>query len=93
MNISAGNQNRPVEDLAEVEKKPLSTAEAAQYLKISVRQLYRLVSMRKIPYYKPEGKLMYFAVDDLNTFIYRNRQSADYELADKADAMIAAFSV
>jgi excisionase family DNA binding protein len=68
--------------------RPLNTTEAAAYLNISKQNLYRLVSQRKLPCYKPEGKLIYFAVEDLNAFIYRNRVSANYELADKAEAML-----
>ncbi|MDR2393484.1 MAG: helix-turn-helix domain-containing protein [Treponema sp.] len=68
--------------------KPLSSTEAAEYLNISKQSLYRLVSERKLSYYKPTGKLIYFSIDDLNTFVYRNRQGADYELVDKVDIML-----
>lgn len=71
-----------------MQTRPLNATEAAEYLKISKNHLYHLVSERKISCYRPEGKLIYFSIVDLDAFIYRNRQATDYELAHKDEAML-----
>ena len=43
----------------------LSARQAADYLGISLSYLYKLTYGRTIPYYKPNGKLIYFIEADL----------------------------
>ena len=53
--------------------------EAAAYLGISINTLYRMTSKREIPFYKPNGKTIYFLTSDLDAWLYRNRCSAHWE--------------
>ena len=41
-------------------KTMLTSDEAARYMGISKTYLYKLTMLRKIPYYKPMGKMCYF---------------------------------
>ena len=41
-------------------KEVLTTAEASAYLGLSESYLYKLTSSKRIPHYKPNGKLVYF---------------------------------
>jgi len=59
--------------------QPLNCADAAAYLGFSKTYLYRLVYLEKIPCYKPTGGKLFFRKDDLDAFIFRNRQPADFE--------------
>lgn len=59
-----------IENLLEKKKlKPLNTVETSRYLSISLSHLYKLTSQRKIPFHKPNGKHLYFFVDELDEWI------------------------
>lgn len=60
-------------------QKAFSVNEAAVFTGLSKNYLYKLVHQKKIPYYKPLGGRVFFKQDELEAFIFRNRQAADYE--------------
>lgn len=68
--------------------KPMTIDEAAAFLKISKGYLYKLTSGGKIPYHKPMGKRLFFKQEELETFIWRNRVQADYEVTDQANGLL-----
>jgi len=52
--------------------------------------IYKLVHLKKIPHYKPtggRGKVL-FRESEIFEYINRTRQSADYEVSDKADSLL-----
>lgn len=51
---------------------PLSLKAAAVYLDVSRSTLYKMVHQKKINYYKPNGKLLYFSKKDLDEFAFSN---------------------
>ena len=55
-------------------KEVLTTAEASAYLGISESYIYKLTSLKQIPHYKPNGKLVYFNP----TLTLAKRQVADW---------------
>ena len=65
-------------------EKPLSLEETSDYLHISKSYLYKLTCLKKIPYFKPNGKMIYFKKSDLNKWLFRNRQSTETELEAEA---------
>jgi excisionase family DNA binding protein len=69
-------------------QKPLSVSEAAEFLGLSKAYLYKLVYLKKVPYYKPSGGRVFFKREELEQFIFRGRSAADYELSEKADRML-----
>ena len=72
----------------EINTKMMLTAdEAASYLGISKSYLYKLTMRRSIPFYKPEGKLVYFKRQELDSWLQRNRVATTEEL----DAQAAAY--
>jgi excisionase family DNA binding protein len=68
----------------------LTTSQAAAYLGISKSTLYKLCSEHAIPYHKPGGKLNYFAVEDLDAYLLRNRVSSQSELSEEASCRLHA---
>jgi excisionase family DNA binding protein len=60
-------------------QKALSIDEAAQFTGLKKNYLYKLACQKKIPHYKPMNGRLYFRQDELEGFIFRNRQNADYE--------------
>jgi excisionase family DNA binding protein len=68
--------------------KPLGIKEAAEFTGLSVAYIYKLCHLGRMPYYKPLGGRVFFKGEDLESFIFRGRQSADYELREKADSVL-----
>ncbi len=60
-----------------IRKNMLTTAEASSYLGMEPDSLRGLVFKKQIPYYKPNGKNLYFAQEDLDTWIRRNHCPAE----------------
>jgi excisionase family DNA binding protein len=65
-----------------MDSKPFNVDSAAEYMGISKSYLYRLTSGKKISFYKPAARLIYFKKEDLDKWIERNRVKADYEIED-----------
>ena len=74
--------------LKKKKKKPLCFQEAATYLNVSKSYLYKLTCFNKIPYYKPNGKKIYFSKSDLDKWILRNRVLSTDEINIKANKYI-----
>lgn len=68
---------------ANINKKWLTLNEAAEYLRISERNLRNLTKSNKIPFYKPEGKIL-FKTAELDKFIEKNKVESLSELIQKA---------
>jgi hypothetical protein len=47
-----------------------------------------LVHWKQIPCYKPTKGRLYFLESEILIFLSRNRQAADYEVAEQADAIL-----
>lgn len=62
----------------------LTVKEASQMLGISNRHLYRLTSKKKIPYYRPLGKLL-FKREELQNLIERGRVSSNEEIQSNVE--------
>lgn len=61
----------------------LSAEEAADYLKLKPRSLYKYVKAGKIPAYKPGGRKLLFKLSDLNTYAFRNKIGNKHEIANE----------
>ena len=65
-------------------KQVLNFAEAAKYLELSHSHLYKLTSGGNIPFYKPNGKKLYFNRAELDEWLLRNRNSTQDEIDQQA---------
>jgi len=63
--------------------KPMNALEAAKYLSISLHTLHKWTSRGIVPFYKPNGRLIYFRRDELDTWVYRNHFMAINDLVEK----------
>ncbi len=66
------------------ERDLMTTTEAAQYLGLKPSYLYKLMMRRAIPYYKPGGKLCFFAKADLDAWLTRVRVKSQSEIDSEA---------
>ena len=65
-------------------QKVLSVNEAAAFTGLTKNYIYKLVHLKKIPCYKPLGGRIFFKPAELENFLFRNRQGADYEAVSHA---------
>mgnify|MGYP001327232527 CR=1 FL=1 len=64
-------------------KDILSFKEAVVYLHISPSALYKLNHAHKIPYFKPNNKLVYYRKFDLDAFMLSNYQPTSVEIENQ----------
>ena len=65
-------------------KEVLTSDEAAKYMGISKSYLYKLTMLRKIPHYKPMGKMCYFNRVELENWLQNNRIVTDEAITSEA---------
>lgn len=53
-------------------KKVFTFQEACIYIGVSDSMLYKLTSNKEIPHYKPRGKMIYFAKEELDAWLLNN---------------------
>lgn len=61
-----------LENLVLHTKNVLSFEEASRFLNLSKSYLYKLTSGNLIPYYKPQGKMLYFEKTELEAWLRQN---------------------
>lgn len=67
-----------------VHKEVLNFNEACEYLELSQSHLYKMTSTAAIPYYKPNGKKVYFKRIELEAWLLRNRTTSQDEIETMA---------
>ncbi|MBQ8070209.1 MAG: helix-turn-helix domain-containing protein [Bacteroidales bacterium] len=65
-------------------KDLLTTEETAKYLGISLSKLYKMTCNNEIPFYKPNGRYNYFALEEVKAWAMRNRVPTNDEIRDRA---------
>lgn len=75
--------------LATQKEKPLNLDEASKYLSLSKSYLYKLVHFKRIGYYKPNGKLIYFSKNELDRWLFRGRHKSSDELEAEAESYLS----
>lgn len=85
MNINQMSQLDRIEAYSRLAAKSvLGLEEAALVLGISTSTLYKMTTGKKIPYYRPNGKLIYFSKKELEDWMMQNRVSSDAEVQAEA---------
>jgi len=75
----------------ETEKKkelPIRLNKVKELTGYSRSYIYKLVHWKKIPCYKPTNGNLYFYESEIRDFLSRNRQAADYEVSEQAEAIL-----
>jgi excisionase family DNA binding protein len=70
-------------------KKVLTFEEAASYSGYSESYWYKVTAARKIAFYKPLGKLIFFLRTDVEDFLLQNRMAPDFEIEAEANAYVS----
>jgi len=79
-----------IERLLLAGRKVLSFAQAVEYTGISASYLYKLTSARVIRHFKPLGKLIYFAREDLDAWMLSRPVMTIKEINQEATNFVTA---
>lgn len=63
----------------------LTSQQTAEYLGISMAQLYKLTSSRTIPFYQPTGGKLYFNRTEVDEWIWSHRVKTTIDLNTEAN--------
>jgi excisionase family DNA binding protein len=73
-----------LEQMIFLAKNILSFDEASKFLNLSKSYLYKLTSGNLIPHYKPQGKMLYFEKDELETWLRQNPVKTQMQITREA---------
>ena len=59
-------------------KRVFTFQEACMYIGVSESMLYKLTSSKEIPHYKPRGKMVYFAKEELDEWLLQNYEPTPF---------------
>ena len=74
------NIERKLDIQAQEAKKILTLEEVAEYTHLSKSYIYKLTSKGDIPYYKPNGKQLYFKRTEIDEWLLTNRNKTNQEI-------------
>lgn len=87
MNTTNAKENR--NNSLYLQKEILNSDEACQLLGIAKGYLYKLTHRHEIPFYRPNGKLIYFERTDLMAWMRRNKVNSMEEVSATALGYVA----
>lgn len=73
-----------IRKLLSLQKEILTLDEFCTYAGISKHQAYHLTSQKKIPYYRPFGKMVYFRKEDVIEFLSQNEVRSQLAISKKS---------
>ncbi len=71
-----------------IQKEILTFEEACIYLGRSTSFMYKLTSGRLIPYYVPNGKLIYFKRTELDEWVLHNKRNSIEEIEQEGEMLL-----
>ena len=77
-----------IKSQAMFQKEVLTFQEGCDYCGFMSGHMYKLTSSNAIPYYKPNGKMIFFRRSELDAWLLRNRTSTKDELEQEAGTFI-----
>lgn len=73
-----------LERIAEGKPKVLTVQEAAAMLHLSVSRVYHLARLRRLPFYRSQGRRIWFAVEELEAWQKAKRIPTDEDVMREA---------
>lgn len=77
-----------LENVLCIGKDVLTLEEAALFMGLSRSTLYKMTHNNVIPFYRPNGKLIYFEKSELLAWMRKSRVSSKEEVSDSARAVL-----
>ena len=66
------------------QKAVLTIDECVEYTGLKKKYIYKLTSFGQIPFYKPNGKMLYFKKEEIDAWLLRNRSMTTQEMETAA---------
>lgn len=66
------------------QKEMLNVQELSDYIGMSTSSIYKLVYNNVIPFYKPNGKILYFDREEINTWLHQNKSQSVSQIEQQA---------
>ena len=82
--VSQNNRIKVLEHILFDAKDVLTLEEAALFMGISKSSLYKMTHKHELPFYRPNGKLIYFDKSELVKWMRQNRSMTEEEIKDAA---------
>ena len=79
---------KKIEELLLSHKTVLTFDEVAIYTGLSKSYLYKLTSRSDIPFYRPNGKQLYFNKEEVDSWLLRNRVKTNQEIQSEASSAV-----
>ena len=73
-----------LEDILDNGKEVLTVEEAAKFMGMARSTLYKMTCDQSIPFYRPNGKMIFFEKADILSWIRRNRVYTQEEIDEEA---------
>lgn len=77
-----------LENTLSAAKEVLTLEEAALFMGISKSSLYKMTHRHELPFFRPNGKLIYFEKSELLAWMRRNRSMTEEEANEKAHEIL-----
>ena len=84
MDIELSQRLDRIERLLASQKKVLNFDEVCDYTGISKSYLYKLTSQKRIPFSKPNGKVIFFDKEELDDWLLLNKQKTITQIEEDA---------
>ncbi|WP_121965610.1 AlpA family transcriptional regulator [Myroides sp. N17-2] len=66
------------------QKEMINVQELSDYIGMSTSSIYKLVYNNVIPFYKPNGKILYFDREEINTWLRQNKSQSISQIEQQA---------
>ena len=87
-NLKLAKRVEVLENTLSAGKEVLTLEEAARFMGVTKSSLYKMTHEQTIPYYKPNGKMIFFEKSDLLAWVRKNRVSSEAEISEEAERII-----
>ena len=84
-NLKLAKRVEVLENTLSAGKEVLTLEEAARFMGVTKSSLYKMTHEQTIPYYKPNGKMVYFEKAELLTWIRRNAIASKAQVSEEAN--------
>jgi len=71
------------------QKEVMTVDDVCEFLGFKKSYIYKLTHEGKIPFYKPEGKMIFFKRSEMTVWVFRNRHKTLSELESDAATFVA----
>lgn len=61
-----------------------NTEETSLYLSLSIHYIRKLARDKQLPSFKPNGKCIYFKIEDLDNYLMNNKRISNKKIMEKA---------